>query len=281
MTPIPCYRGTCSIDMSTSIDPSDAGALVVELRAADTGSIGCVDRDDDETDGVYVQVSGLAADGTSGLAPGSVPCGQSLGRLTDGALFAYPEGALAFDYAGLGETAPFGDDTDYNGHLEHSPVEVRSHDVLIENPFDCPCWVHYTVPEMKVMGSRRPDTGGSAPAHPNHSGGESFYVTGYFNLATVALPATAGAVAAVDLYNSYNNRFDVHGSWSGEGNSPGHQLGHPMHCLFRLGAGEHTTIRNRIVLISQHHFAMSGDDGDGAVAVLHPAAVMWREDARP
>lgn len=276
MADIPCFLSTCSIDLDA--DPVD-GFLIANLNMAPTGSIAC------DGDGVFTKIAGLTNDATSGVAPGSIPCGQSLARATDGQMFAYPTGAAAFDYVGLEETPLDGDDSDYNTHATLGP-RVTSHDVVVANPFGCDAWCHFIVPEMKVMGSRRPDTGGDG-THPNHAGGESFYVTGYFNLAlrNDVDGCLAGhgwtPVTPTDVLNSYNNRFDVHGSWSGEGNAPGHQIGHPMHALFKLGPNEYTTVRARIVEIARYHFAQSGDGGlDGGVAILHPGAVFWRDDPR-
>lgn len=289
MSPVPCYLSSCSIDLSAH---PITGQLIADARLADTGSLDCVDRaEPDGTDGVFVKVAGLGADATSGVAPGGIPCGQSLARATDGTLFAYPEGAVVEEYAGLTDLTLTPNDADYNGHI--TVDEVRSHDVLVTNPFDCPAWVHYIVPEMKIMGGRRPNGGGLAPDWPNHAGSESFYIVGHFNLVLGDFDGAGPAAAPLvgDVFDSYNNRFDIHGSWSGEGNSPNHQLGHPMQALFQLAAGASTVVRNRIVVSGRHHFAMGGTNPPTApnprqldnvgIAVLHPAAIFWRVDARP
>lgn len=243
--------------------------LQPSARLADTGSLGCVDRaNPDTTDGLFVQVSGLTddadgynqADGQGAFSPAVAPCGQSLARAADGSLFAYPEGVLTDSFAGLAVTQ-VGGSANYNDHVTINNVNEIEIDVT--NPLDCPVTCRFEFGEMKFIGQRRSNSGTDP-----HTGGESFYVTGYGEIDV-----------AGDIVNAVN-RMDLHGSWSGEGNAPENQRAWNMYAIFPLTAGQTKTVTGRIVTISKYHFDMS-EAGTG-IAMLHPTAMFWRtEPARP
>jgi len=277
--PIPCFMSSCSITLDTD---DLTGQLVAEARLADTGSLDCVDRaDPDTTDGVYVKVAGLATDQVgynqfdsspatvppSGTAfPGAVPpCGQSLARTADGTLFAYPEGALTDSYAGSGGALlTVGGSTNYNAHQTINNDHTFEFDIT--NPLDCTVWCHYLINEMKVVGKRRPDSGpdphvGTPPYE------EAFYITGYGEI-----------VVPGDIITTNLHRFDIHGSWSGEGNSPQHQQVFHMHAIFPIPGNSFVTLTNRIFVVSKYHFDMSEGLTESGVAFLHPVATFWRDE---
>jgi hypothetical protein len=249
-----------------SFDPVDG--LTVDVRTSNTGSIAC-DPADSPNGGVFVQVDGLSADATGALA--SAPCGQSLSRLTNGDLFAYPEGARQVTPANVGPTSDdgvqdVGGSSGYNAHTDINTTLDRQ--FTVTNPFDCTAWCFFTMGEMKILGSRLPDAGG--PGGVNHTGPETFYVTAEGNIAV-----------AGDVINS-PNRVDIHGSWSGSpgsGASTDHQWAWNMHALFPIAALDTVTVTASITTIKKYHFYMVDDAfGDGGVAMLHPAAVVWREE---
>lgn len=255
MTSIPCFLGTCSIDLDA--DPV-TGQLIANARTADTGSLDCVDRlDPDETDGLFVQVSGLTQDATSGV---NAPCGQSLGRAVNGDLFAYPEGALAYDYLGVSLQAEAALDDETDPDDPRTDDVTLQHPVVVNNPWDCAAWCLYTLHEMKVVGNR-----------VDGITAENFWLTAVGNL------SVAGGITDV-LTNGANNRIDIHGMWDGAGNAPEHAKAIDMHAIFRLSAGGVATITNEIVIAGRRRFNMFG--GNSGVFFLHPTAVFWREDAR-
>lgn len=263
--PTPCFTGTCSIDL----DYDPVFGLIAAARLADTGSVACVDRPDpDDTDGLFVKIAGLTLDGTSGVAPGSIPCGQSLARATDGQMFAFPEGVTVVDPVDLDPTTDddiqdVGGAAGYNANTLINTTLDR--EWTVTNPYDCDAWCWFTVSEMKVLGSRLPDSGG--PGGVNHTGGESFFFTGQ---GFIDVPG--------DVINAFN-RVDIHGSWSGEGEAPDHQFAWDMHALFPLTPGQTKTVRAAITVVRKYHFYMVDDDfGDGGVAMLHPSAMLWRDE---
>jgi hypothetical protein len=233
--------------------------LQVSARLADTGSLGCVDRaDPDTTDGLFVQVSGLTDDATSGVIPGNVPCGQSIGRDTLGNLFAFPEGAVAVKVPDLSlgcETVGVGTQLEYDTNTIFDAI--NSWDVEAQNPFNCPAWCFYTVSEMRIVGERR----GAVADQP-------FYVTGFGTL-SVNGNLLSGAV----------NRQDVHGVWTGTVETNQHFHGWDMHALFPLAAGQCKLVSNRITIQAAHHFDMF--NGDGGVCATHAAMIFVRQDSLP
>lgn len=256
MTAIPCFMGTCSIDLDT--DPV-TGQLIANARTADTGSLDCVDRaDPDETDGLFVQVSGLTQDATSGV---NAPCGQSLGRAVNGDLFAYPEGAYVLEDL-VGRSVTTGLPTD-NGGTEpddpHLDDVIECHDVFVANPWDCPAWAIFSYAEMKVTGRRHEDVTA-----------ETFWAT-MFGRITVN-----GGIIGTPATNAALNRKDIHGVWDGAGNAPEHSHAWNMFAVFHLSASGIARVRSTINVTSRRRFTLDG--GNAGIFFLHPWAAIWRED---
>lgn len=278
MTPIPCFQGTCSTDMA--FDP--VAGLQVSARLADTGSLGCVDRPDpDTTDGLYVEIAGLIDDATSAVV--AAPCGQSLSRLTNGQMFAYPEGAFGLTQneiglldGGNGPGNPVHVDTEGGsggagtsgpaGAFKTYPaIQLPQYSAVkqIANPFDCVCYVQYVVQEAKFMAVRPSDLAGP----------ESFYVKGHAEL------IVTGANQAMN--SGAVKRFDRYGSWSGGGGAEDDmQDAFSLSTFFRLNAGQVATITHQMTVSQSYHVNMDTPDPTDTkgLVMLHPVALLWRQD---
>lgn len=297
MSPIPCFVSTCSVDLTYNA----VTGLQADARLADTGSLGCIDRPDEEdlTDGVFVQVADLVGDATHGIAPALITdepceggyCGQSLRRATDGTLFAAPEGAMAFGVGGdIGAMASINSSGTAAGNImvvggtdnddPSSPGANRWREDTITNPFDCEAWCLFTMNEVHIIGQRP----GSATA-------ESFYVQANAQIAAITgdvLSASnqvgAGAcdeVADSEVFGAWNNRMDHFGSWSGSGGGVENEMqkASNVHALFRVAGGGTVTVRTQVTVINTLRFNM--EDAGLGVGLQHPGAVFMRRDTHP
>lgn len=279
MMPIPCFDGTCSIDMV--FDP--VLGLQPTARLADTGSLDCIDRPDpDLTDGLFVKVSDLVGDATSGASDALVAnqprfggfCGQSLMRSTSGNLFAAPEGAYAINVdddewvdsaqsaGAIGTTMPIAGSGTF---ADSGPLNVtRVRDDQFMNPFHCEAWCLFTMHEVKIIGSR---VGGSD---------EAFAVIGRSFIDTIT-----GDVLGVDKLGG-NHRFDYFGAWSGaDPDLNTLQNASDIHALFRVEEDGIVTVRTSMLVNRTRNFDMTGGGQDGGVVLLQPAATFWRRDTHP
>ena len=280
MSPVPCFQGTCSIDMT--FDP--VTGLNVAANLAPNGSLVC----SDDASGIYVDVFGLSENATSGVADGAVPCGQSLTRTTDGSLFAYPEGAIALrpessqDQRGSGELLddPAGQLRGIpgtSGDADNSTSRSVHRTDRFVNPFNCEAWCSFTMEEMKIVG-RRPTTASA----------QNFYVIAESKISDLF---GVGFVIGSDLFGDAGGggaatREDFYGMWPDAADVAGGapvemQRASNIHSIFKVAANSEVFVRSEITIVRTRRFNMTNSPTNGGVQLAHPAGIFWRVDQHP